>query len=394
MRIAVYGAGAIGAFVGTALATSGNDVLFIGRPKLLDEIKAGGALVTRNLAGEEKSIPVDQLNYVTEPSSLKEFDPEVVLVVVKSDATREVCVEIARLLSDSKRMTTVVSLQNGATNPVVMREVLSADKFSVMGSVVGLNVAVQPKGLYVQGTNGPMVIEDIQDSRGGITAGQVAETFTKAGIKTEADVSVEFRKIVYGKLSTNLGNAVNALSGVPVFYTLEDRWYRKVMAQLYREALAVCHANGIEPKSATGIPMSFTATVLASPDPIFKFVSSRTIKVNKHAKSSMLEDVQQGRPTEVAHLQGHVIKLASEAQPPIPVPFSTVCMRLVQDWEKGDRKTPPKVEGEELWRLGVEEAKRQGVDVEGWGLLGTAAVVGGTAVLAGALIGMYRSYKR
>jgi hypothetical protein len=151
----------------------------------------------------------------------------------------------------------------------------------------------------------------------------------------------------------------------------------------YRESLSVLRAHGIEPKSAIKIPMSVTAYVMESPDPVFNATFGRVLKVNAHAKSSMLDDVQQGRGTEVAHLQGHIIKLAKELEPPIKVPFNDLCLRLIQNLEKGDRNVPPKLEGDDFWRMGVEEARKQGIDVEAMGLVGTAALVGGLAAVAG-----------
>jgi 2-dehydropantoate 2-reductase len=230
MKTCIYGAGAIGAFVGAWLQESGQQVLFIGRQRLLDEINAnGGHLIARNIDGKEIRV---KPNYATDPEGLKDFDPDLVLIALKSDATRGACEEIKRVLANGTKVVTVVSLQNGATNPVTMREVLPAETFTVLGGMVGFNVAIQAEGQYVQGTQGDLTIEGIIGDTRGVTAAQVSEIFGKAGIRCHVDPSDEFKKVVYGKLCTNLGNAVNALSGIPVLAMLQTRSLRKVIAQL------------------------------------------------------------------------------------------------------------------------------------------------------------------
>lgn len=393
MKIAIFGAGAIGAFVGVLLQSAGHAVLFIGRQRLLDEIDAGGAIVARDLDGKERRIPRDQLNYSVDPASLASFDPDVILVATKSDATISACEEIAKALAGSSRVVIVASLQNGVENPIKMRELLPSDRFEVYGGMVGFNIAIQPKGLYVQGTKGLLVLEDTGNTRG-ITASQLGEACKTAGMLVEVDPSPVFRATAYGKLCTNLGNAVNALSAGPVLDMIENRWFRRILAQLYRESLAVCHAYGIEPKSATGIPMNVTATIMDAPDAVFRVVARQTLKVNRHARSSMLVDVTEGRMTEVAHLNGMIVRLAEKASPPLPTPFNRACLRLIQEWEEGDRKTPPKYSGEELWNICAEEARKEGVRVGGLDLFTKFGLVLGTTAALGAGLAIWRARSR
>ena len=112
-RIAVFGAGAIGCFVGGRLAEHA-DVTLIGRPRVLDEL-AGGVRVT----------DLDGADVTTRPATATDAaaarDAEVVLVTVKSAQTAEAAAALApHLRADA----TVVSLQNGVRNARTLADAL------------------------------------------------------------------------------------------------------------------------------------------------------------------------------------------------------------------------------------------------------------------------------
>ncbi|KAI9001774.1 ketopantoate reductase PanE/ApbA C terminal-domain-containing protein [Hyaloraphidium curvatum] len=386
MKFAVYGAGAIGAFTGLVLARPPNEVLLVGRQKLLDEAAAAGGFTAGRKTGDVK-IPLLDVKLATDAKSIADFGPDVVLMAVKSDGTRSACSDLndAYAGRPADRKTTVVSLQNGTSNPAVMREVLDPARFAVLGGMVGFNAIVLPGATFTETTPAKIVVEDLPT--GGATAAEIVKAMQEAGIEAAAEPPAEFASIVYGKLVTNLGNAVNALGSVPIVSMLSDRSFRRVLAQTQREALAVLAAHGITPRSGMGrLPAWLAPMVLELPDAVSRVLMGPQLRFHPEAVSSMLDDMRQGRMTEVGHLTGRIVEMAGEVEPKVPVPFNALCLRLVREWEATDRKKVPRIPGPELWRMGVEEARKQGIELEGWrpgvGTLAVTATAAGAAYLA------------
>ena len=125
--------------------------------------------------------------------------------------------------------------------------------------------------------------------------------------------------VQYGKLLINLNNALNALSGIPLKAQLENRDWRALMARQMEEGLAVLRAEGIDPEAATPIPSKWMPRLLRLPTPLFKMVARQTFKIDPEARSSMAEDFDRGRKTEVEALQGAIIALADKHGIAVPL---------------------------------------------------------------------------
>ena len=118
LRVGVYGAGAIGTFVGGRLAAAGVDVTLVGRPRVLDPIARGG-LTLEDLEQETRTLAPGALRCAADATALA--DCEIVLVTTKTLATREAAVA----LRDATAPTTpIVSLQNGVDGARTLAETL------------------------------------------------------------------------------------------------------------------------------------------------------------------------------------------------------------------------------------------------------------------------------
>jgi 2-dehydropantoate 2-reductase len=90
-KIVVAGAGSIGCFVGGALAAAGRDVRFLARPRCADELAAHG-LTLSDRDGRTLHLAATSLVIGVDPALLGSAD--IVLVTVKSGATREIAASI------------------------------------------------------------------------------------------------------------------------------------------------------------------------------------------------------------------------------------------------------------------------------------------------------------
>ncbi|BAJ26119.1 MULTISPECIES: 2-dehydropantoate 2-reductase [Kitasatospora] len=324
LRIAVFGAGSIGCRLGGALA-AGADVTLIGRAAPMAELDRAGLTLTgpgdRRLHARPR----------TAVDASAAAGADYVLVTVKSADTAEA----ARLLATHlDGRTTVVSFQNGLHNARTLREALPGR--TVLAGMVPYNVVRTGPASFHQGTSGELLLERAP------AAGRLARAAAAAGLPV--GLRADMPRVQAAKLLMNLNNAVNALSGLPLREQLGSRPYRLVLARCQREALAVFAAAGLVPARLTPVPPAWMPSVLGLPDPVFRRVAAASLRVDARARSSMWEDLQRARPTEVDELQGEVVALADRHR--LPAPANRRLRELVHQAERA--AVPPAWSGPDL----------------------------------------------
>jgi 2-dehydropantoate 2-reductase len=221
-----------------------------------------------------------------------------VLLCVKGGATLEAAREIAAALAAG---TPVLSLQNGVDNVARIRA--AAPTLAAIAAMVPFNVTQPAPGHVHRATSGVLRAE-----RNAWTE-KLGADFAAAGLplRLEADM----RAVQWGKLLLNLNNPVNALSGLPLRDELRQRDYRRVLAALVEEALAALKAAGIAPAKVSGAPPALLPAILRLPDWLFRIVAAPMLRIDPAARSSMWDDLQAGRITEIDDLCGAVTRLAA-----------------------------------------------------------------------------------
>ncbi|GAA4659795.1 2-dehydropantoate 2-reductase [Streptomyces chumphonensis] len=292
MRVAVLGAGSMGCHLGGHLARH-TDVTLVGRPSVLDGLADG---LTLSGAGRARAhVPPELLTRTTDPDALAGAD--YVLVTVKSAATAAAARELTgRLRPD----TTVVSFQNGLHNARLLRDALP--QTTVLAGMVPYNVVHTGPGTFHQGTTGALMLDAHPAARPLVAALRAA--------RLDVQPRDDMPRVQHAKLLMNLNNAVNALSGLPLREQLGQRAYRLCLARCQQEALAAFAAAGVRPARLGPVPARLTPWVLRLPDAAFRRVAAASLAVDAHARSSMWEDLERGRATEVDALQGEVVAMA------------------------------------------------------------------------------------
>lgn len=297
-RIVVAGAGTIGCYVGGRLAAAGRDVTFLGRTRVAAALAEHGLTVS-DFGGVTQKIAAPVFS--TDPAALNGAD--LVLVAVKSGATEEIAAQVATHAPAA----VVMSLQNGISNADTLREVLpGAD---VRATVVGFNVVQPAPGTFHQATSGDLMIEEIDTDW--------AEYLTVPGLNVEGTAMI--REVQWGKLLVNLNNALNALSGLTLLEQLQDRDWRRLLAAQMSETLRVLRAAGIQPARFTAAPPGLVPHILRLPTPLFSRIARAMLTIDPEARSSMQDDLAQGRMTEIDMLQGEVLRLAETRGVACPV---------------------------------------------------------------------------
>jgi 2-dehydropantoate 2-reductase len=318
--IGVAGAGSIGCFVGGMCAAAGRRVALLARPRLIQEIESNGLNLT-SFEGSERKIAPGQLTLSDDPKIFA--DAAMVLVTVKSADTAEIAETIARHAPPDA---VVVSLQNGVGNAAVLRQRLAGRV--VLAGMVPFNVIAAGEGRFHRATSGDIVIE--RDDAG------TAARLSVPGLTMRPSANIA--GVQWGKLLVNLNNAINALSDLPLRQQLAQRSWRMLFADQIAEGLAALRAEGVRPVSSTPIPAGWTPHLLRLPDTLFGMLLGRTMKIDPQARSSMWEDLQRGRRTEIDYLQGVITEIADRRQ--LQVPLSRRIVALIRRAEVAGQGSP------------------------------------------------------
>jgi 2-dehydropantoate 2-reductase len=318
--IAVAGAGSIGCFVGGMYAAAGRRTALLARARVIGEIESNGLRLT-SFDGLDRSIASSRLTLSENPSILK--DAGVVLVTVKSADTAGIADVLAR---HAPADAFIVSLQNGVANVSVLRERLP--KRRVLAGMVPFNVIALGHGRFHRATSGDIIIQ--RDDAG------TADQLTVPDLRMR--VSADILGVQWGKLLVNLNNALNALSDLPLRQQLAQGSWRRLFADQMAEGLAALRAAGIKPMSSTPVPAGLTPHLLRLPDAVFATLLAGTMKIDPEARSSMWEDLQRRRRTEIDYLQGVITEVAERHG--LQVPLTRRVVALIKRAEAAGKGSP------------------------------------------------------
>lgn len=327
----MFGAGSIGCYLGGQLAGAGVSVLFIGRPKMQQVLNTSGVTLT-HFERDPMQVSADDFTFKT---AIDAGDaPDIVLVTVKSQDTREAGQTLARHLPAE---TLIVSFQNGASNADVLRQ--SMPGFTVLGAMVPFNVTVIGSGRFHCGTEGDLCVEHHPSAR----LERLIRAFGRAG--QCCVLSNRIDAVLWGKLLVNLNNAMNALYGGPLKAGLLQRDYRRALAAMIEEALGILRCAGIEPEKFGKTTPEKMIRILRFPNFIYRILMNVVVKIDASARSSMLDDLDAGRQSEVDYLQGEIVRLATSIQRNAPI--NSLVLSLVND--AFARGVSPRMSGSAIW---------------------------------------------
>ena len=287
IRVAVLGAGAVGCYYGGMLARAGHPVTLIGRPVHVDAFRNSG-LRFEGLKFDEQ-IPVEAS---TEAAAVR--GARLVLFCVKSTDTEAAVAQIAPHL-DADAL--IVNLQNGVDNAERIR---ARVKNPVIPAVVYVATEMAGPGHLKHHGRGDLVIGSNEE---------VKTWFEAAGVPVV--ISFNIAGELWAKLVVNCAyNAISAITQLPYGKMIEGSGVRDVMRDVVDETLAVAKASGV--RMAPGMLERTLALASAMPTQF----------------SSTAQDLARGKPTEIDHLNGYVVRRGAALG--IPTPANRVLHALVK----------------------------------------------------------------
>ena len=296
MKITIIGAGAMGCLFGGLLAEHGQDVWLIDvRKEQVDTLNEHGLTIVHQ--GKERIV---QVHATTDPTEI--FGTELALIFVKHAQTEAAARTAACLL---KKDGYALTLQNGMGNAEILADVLGKERVLCGTTAQGAMVLGPGK---IQHSGAGETILGVCGQRADIAA-QVTAIFSAAGISSRVVADIE--PVLWKKLCVNVGiNAITALTGLRNGQLLEQAATRLLMRDVVAEAVEVARACSLE-----------------VPDNILEHVE-QVAQATAANRSSMGQDIDRQRPTEIEAINGYIVRKAQELG--IAVPVNQTLVRLVQ----------------------------------------------------------------
>jgi len=288
MDITIIGAGAMGSLFGSLLARAGENVL------LLDIWQEHVTTINEQGLGVElegKTVRVDISASYNMDDTRKS---DLVIIFVKSPHTAEAANLASRCLNDSG---VVLTLQNGMGNADKIAQVVHSDK--VIAGTTSHGATILGPGLIRHAGSGPTLI-GMWTGADNTCLENVKKVFCNAGIDTQTEANIH--KIIWKKLMINVGiNAITALTGITNGKILDSPPTGELVRTAVSEACDVALAYGVE-----------------LPDDMAEQVFSVAGATSAN-RSSMGQDTDHQRQTEIDAINGAVVRLAQEKGIDVPV---------------------------------------------------------------------------
>jgi 2-dehydropantoate 2-reductase len=305
-RLLIAGAGALGSVFGGFLRAAGHAVTLLGRGAHIDAIGADG-LSIEGLWGEHHASGFDLASHAASVGGTF----EAILFTVKSYDTQVIAQQVAAFLAPGGVM---VSLQNGLGNGETIAGVVGAQHVLAGRVIFGAEV-VAPGRVRVTVYADPVLVGAWDTSAAALDAQahRWADHFATAGIP--AVHCGDIRAALWGKVLYNAAlNPLSALLGVHYGALGDHPHTRAIMDRVIDEAFAVAVADGVV------LPWASAGDYRAA-------FYDRLVPATYDHRSSMLQDLERGRRTEIDAINGEVWQRG--AAHGIVTPFNELLTRLV-----------------------------------------------------------------
>lgn len=293
-RIAVYGAGAVGGYLGGKLALTGLvDVSLIGRPRVV------AAVEERGLTIHEQGR--DEISRPRAVESGEALDPvDAVLLTVRTYDVAAAIPDLRDLLGGTG---VLLSFQNGVGSDEILAEALDRDR--IFPSTLTVSVVMEAPGV-VLGTSRSGGIA-LSSMSGRLIPPWIVEAFRATGLPTV--MVPDYRNLRWSKLLLNmLAAPTSAILDLDIGRLLNDSRIFGIERRAFLEAGAVMDAAGIKAVSLPGYPVPLARLAMHLPAPLAQRTLGRRIASARGGRSpGMRADMQRGK-SEIGAFNGAVAR--------------------------------------------------------------------------------------
>jgi len=297
MRILIFGAGSIGSLFGGLLSRK-YDVTLFGRKKHMDEIKKNGLKIT----GKTNRV------FYPKTGTKRGGKYDLIILTVKAYDTKK-SMNTLKSIIDSN--TVILSLQNGLGNEEIIanslkNRVFSSGNIGVLRGITNHGVIFVKPGEIRHSGIGETVIGEI-DGKKTERIKKICSMFNSVGIKTR--ISNDIKKDVWAKTIVNSAiNPITAITGLKNGYLLKIPMLTGFMGQVCLEGVRVANKSGV----------FFDSDVFEE--------TKKTASLTAENRSSMLQDIESGKKTEIDFINGAIAKIGKRHGIETPLNNMLTCM--------------------------------------------------------------------
>ena len=289
MRIAIVGAGGVGGYFGGRLAAAGSDVSFVARGPHLDAMRARGL----RLESPKGNLHIHRVNATADPAAIGPVDA--VLFAVKLYDVESAAALLPPLVGPE---TLVVPFQNGVDAVAMLTNAIG--RTHVGGGVAYVAAVVAEPGVIRHTAMDHLIFGELDGTRSA-RCKRLLDACEAAGF--QATLSERIEVDIWSKfVGLSVFSGMTAVTRSPIGTLRDDPDLWAMFQAAMLEGMAVARAKGI--------------TLLAS---VFDELSSMALSLPAPAKSSMLEDLERGRPLELPWLSGAVVRIGREVDVETPI---------------------------------------------------------------------------
>jgi 2-dehydropantoate 2-reductase len=305
MKIAVFGAGAVGSFYGGLLARGGQDVHIVARGAQLEALGSHGLRISSLALGE---ISVPPLRATSRAADIGTAD--LVLVCVKAHQTAGILDDLRSLTGEH---TVLIALQNGVESDEILASRFGAEK--IVSAVVYVGAELEQPGLVRHVAAGTLVIGE-RDGSTTPRIERIRDALAATGLPVRISPDIERQR--WHKLTWNASfNAVSALTLRSSQELLAVGETRELLLAIMREVVAVARGLGVT-LGESDLQQLVAATERAAP-----------------IRTSMLVDRERGRQLETDALVGVVVRKGRQLGIPTPITSALHALLTAVDVKAG-----------------------------------------------------------
>ena len=277
MNIIVFGAGAIGSFIGSLLSKQ-NNVILIGRKKHVQEINKNGLTI------RGKTNLTIKIQAETNIKNIS-FEPDLFVLTVKSYDTEKA---IKQAKSIIKKNTIVISIQNGIDN--VDKIIKNVNCKNVIAGVTTHGCVFLQPGMIKHTGIGKTTIGDIK----GNASGKIAEVLNKSGIKTKISKNI-IREIWIKTIVNSSINPLTAVFNCKNEHLLENPLLERIVERICYESTNVANTLNLN--------LTYDDMILET---------KKVIMDTSDNFSSMLQSIRMRKKTEIDSINGKIVEIGKK----------------------------------------------------------------------------------
>jgi 2-dehydropantoate 2-reductase len=302
MKILVFGAGALGGFVGAILSQK-FDVTLYGKEDKMLPIQNSGLRIT----GVTEMVAKPKVAFLYQ--DLKDQDYDLIIITVKAYDTDSAMNIITEIIGQK---TMVLSLQNGLDNEVKIAKAVGEQR--TLGGVTSHGLTFMVPGHVHHAGMGETKIGEL-DGEESDRIKEITHALTSVGIETK--ISRRIKKEIWIKGIVNAGiNPITALTRLKNGYLLKIPYLENLLEDTCMECVEVAKSDGVD---------------LSDCDAIEK--TKNVARLTAQNRSSMLQDIERGRKTEIDSINGRIVEIGKKHG--IETPINSTLVSLIKGMEEG-----------------------------------------------------------